>query len=525
MRRNNYFKAAFAFAAIALAASCAKDETAAGSTEPTVASGESLYIVVANPNSDTADVILRTTDLATDLTVVGSGTMSGQISSQWYFYNDSKMYGFKYADGDDVSVETYVLDGSIKSDGNHVGNRFTTYGTWGDYVLTSSSNSYANYYKYNSKEEKVYEYITDANNGTEVYPRYVQISKFKAASGRVDNVEMMADNWLGTGEYVNFAGFAVSDGKLYASVYPMGATAFGTAKFKTNFEETSTDYYTNSSKYLDFVSSGYGGTNSGSFKPGEIPTTPFPNKAYIAVFDDINNFPTNPLKIIETSDISPACGRKSSAQYPTIMTDSEENIYVFSPGNERSYTTGYQLYSSSTKTDDEEIDHVVLDADGKRTENVVGTGELFRAQGEKAASVKLIQKGETDFDSAYGTFDLETAMDGRSFLCCWNIKGTDKVLVQAYNNTGAMNGNPYTFYVVDPVAKTAEIVTGLPANDVISDVSRNPFFEDGYAYVGIASSDSSYPGIYKISAETAQGERISTVVCNSIRSIGKLVSE
>ncbi len=513
MKKSRIFQSLFAVAAVAVAFSSCTKEEGNDIVIDYAESGESRYVVVATPASGSADIILYTDDLSKNLTTVGYGRETGQTGSQWYFYNDEYVYGFKYADGDDVSVERYSLNGSIVSSGSYIGNRFTTYGSWGDYVITSSSNAYSNYYSATGNTP-----IKESYYDSEVYPRYMQISKYNTKSGKIEPVEFMSDNYLGTGEYTNFAGFAVSDGKLYVSVYPMGATAYGTETFKSNFESTSAAYYNSdsnpSSKYMDYVSPAWGGSNSGSFKPGEIPTTPFPDQFHVAIFDSMVNFPHNPSKIITDPSMSPVCGRKSSAQYPTIVTDSQENVYLFSPGNERSYTSGYELYKTVDKADADIV-----------TNPGSADGLYYRALGTHAASVMRIKKGENALDSSYELFDLETAMDGHSFLCCWSIKGSDKFLVQAYTGTGAQSGNPYLFYVVDPANRVATKVTGMPSESIISAVSRNPFFEDGDAFVGISTSDNQQPAIYKISSSTASAEKISTVTGYTIQSIGKLTSK
>lgn len=509
MKKNNFFKTLFVAMSMVAAISCSSDDenttTGGGSSEDAA----SKYVVAVS-TTDGYDYLLYSDDLSSSMSVLGSGVESDLSSAQWYFYKDMRVFGLKYSDGDPTPMETYVM-GSEKpvSDLSYTGYRFTTYGTWGDYMITSSSNSYT------TESTSVYE----PYYGTEVYPRYMYIAKYSYATGLADYAEFESDNYLGTGEYTNFAGFAESDGKLYVSVYPMGATAYGTTKYESKFQDESASYYGDSSDYLEYVSSGWGGMNSASFKPGEIATTPFPDQFHIAIFDDAADFPHNPT-LIKDDRMSPACGRQASAQYPTIAADQDENIYIFSPGNERSYAgAGVTLYSDDTKETVKE--HTDLSG------NVIGDGLLYKAAGTHKASVMRIKKGSTSLDESYGVFDVESVMGDRSLLCCYYITGSEsKFLVKAMNDANVQYSSANNkFYVVDVVNKSAIEVSGMPEPTSITSASRNPFFEDGKAYVGIASSENSSPVIYEIDSDNGVATQIAAVECSAILSIGKLTQQ
>ncbi len=465
---------------------------------------QSQYVIAVSPASDAADILLYSDSMESgDLTVLGSGVETGLISAQWYFYNDQRVFGFKYSDGDPTPMQTFISDGTKPVAGNtYESYRFTTYGTWGDYVVTSSSNSYT------SQSTGVYE----PYYGTEVYPRYMQIARYKSESGSVETYDFESDDYLGTGEYTNFAGFAESDGKLYVSVYPMGITGYGATKYTESLEDESGDYYGDKASYLNYISSGWGGTNSGSFKPSEAASTLFPDQFHIAIFANESDFPHNPT-LIKDDRMSPACGRQQSAQYPTIAADQDENIYIFSPGNERSYTTGKQLYSDVAKTDEYAISFSGSD-----------DGLFYQSKGTHKASVMRIQKGETVLDESYGVFDVESVMGDRSFLCCYFIEGSDsKFLVKAMNESNVQYSSANNkYYVVDVVNKSAIEVTGMPEPTTITSASRNPLFEDGKAYVGITSSENNNPAIYMIDSETGVATKTAEIECYNILSIGKL---
>ncbi|MFI3285586.1 MAG: DUF4374 domain-containing protein [Rikenellaceae bacterium] len=502
----------YAMVAATIALSCTKNDDN-NTTNPDDGSTDGQSIskyILAVSSTDGADYLLYTDELGgEDLSILGSGVETDLTSAQWYFFKDSRVFGLKYNDGDPVPMETYEMGETKPVLGlEYESYRFTTYGTWGDEVITSASNSWT------SASTGVYEPYYN----TEVYPRYMQIAHYDSKSGIAKYYDFEADNYLGTGEYVNFAGFAESDGKLYVSVYAMGATAYGTTKYQSSFEDASASYYGDKSDYLAYVSSGWGGSGSGSFKPGEIPTTPFPDQFHIAIFQDGDDLSTSKPVVISDARMSPACGRQKSAQYPTIFADDSSDIYIFSPGNERSYEgAGVVLYSDETK--ESEKQHSDLSG------NVIGDGKLYKSAGTHKASVMRITKGATALDESYGVFDVEAAMGGRSFLTCYHIEGSgSKFLVQAYNDANVQytSGVSYKYYIVDAAAKTAIEVSGQPEPTTISAVSRNPYFEDGKAYVGITSSENSSPVLYEIDSNSGVAENIANVNCSAILSIGKL---
>ncbi len=529
--KKNYLFTSLALVA-AVAAACSKDDAGSSTSSGSAEAKASTYVVAVSSTSSKADPVgadylLYTNELgAEDLTIKGAGVESDLSSSQWYFYKDTRVFGLVYNDGGAVPAESYVMGEARPVYGmDYTSYRFTTYGTWSDYMVTSSSNSY----------DSVSTGVKEPYFNTEVYPRYMYIGKYHNSNGEFVGTAFESDNYLGTGEYCSLAGFAESNGYLYATVYPMGVTAYASVKYKSDLEATSKAYYGDSSKYLDYVSTGWGGSNSGSFKPGEIPSTPFPNQFHIAVFKTEADFPNNPT-ILTDGRMSPPCGRSGSAQYPCINADDNGDVYIFSPGNERKYNTtvfpslaGTQLYNTVDKVaGQDEMDHK-LSADGK----------YWYPAGSHSAKVMRIKSGKTAFDESYGTsgvFDVEAAMGGRSFLSVKFITGSgSKFLVQAYepgvyyatDSTGsASTTSAYSYYVVDAAAQSATKVTGVPAATEISALSRNPFFENGKAYVGITTTaDAEVEGgsaVYEIDSATGVATKLMDVTCYNILSIGKL---
>ena len=73
-----------------------------------------------------------------------------------------------------------------------------------------------------------------------------------------------------------------------------------------------------------------GGSNSSAYVKGEIPSTQYPDSAFVAIYsgDDFSEAPV----IARTGRIGFACGRMRSQYYQTIWAAENGDVYVFSPG-------------------------------------------------------------------------------------------------------------------------------------------------------------------------------------------------
>ena len=71
------------------------------------------------------------------------------------------------------------------------------------------------------------------------------------------------------------------------------------------------------------VATGTGGSGSGKYTAGQIPSTQYPDNAYIAIYSG-SNFDEEPV-IATTDKIGFACGRMRSQYYQTIWSDDIRN--------------------------------------------------------------------------------------------------------------------------------------------------------------------------------------------------------
>ena len=94
--------------------------------------------------------------------------------------------------------------------------------------------------------------------------------------------DILAENFLGNGEKVTMAGFVEANGKLYTSIIPMGMSHYGVNTWPDKVLSQ------------DYVATGTGGSGSGKYTAGQIPSTQYPDNAYIAIYSG-SNFDEEPV--------------------------------------------------------------------------------------------------------------------------------------------------------------------------------------------------------------------------------------
>lgn len=260
----------------------------------------------------TSYVVAATVD-GTSYLLAASSLDEGRISargngsevlgaSYWVFKNQKYLFGLVYNKGGNGTGASYYLtaSGSIKEKYTYEYNRITTYGNWGDYVVTASTGNAA---------------TSEADNKGNL-PQVLLFNYLHAEDGSQTSSSVMSENFLGNGEKVHLAGLVEANGKLYTSVIPGGMSKYGINRWP----ESVTD--------RDLISQADGGAASSSYKAGEIPSTQYPDKAFVAIYSG-KSFNETPI-IAETDKIGYACGRFRSQYYQTIWAADNGDISVFS---------------------------------------------------------------------------------------------------------------------------------------------------------------------------------------------------
>ena len=451
----------FAAAAAMVFASCSSDDDNGAVTPP--ANDVKPYVIAATVtmSNNSTPVLLTASSLDEGVvSPVNQGTVT-DAASYWVFHGTDYLYGLAYNQGNAGLTRSFVMGDDysiIARDKEYAVNRFTTYGIYDKYIITTSTgNGSAEWADANGYIPKMF-LVSYLNTEAETYRSNVADKKY------------LAENFLGNGEYVTLAGFQQRGKQLFAAAVPMGLSQYGAAADSGKWV-----------KYPDLVKTEDGGSNSSSYKKGELQWTQYPDECHIVIFDDET---LTSKKIITTDRISYACGRNKSQYYQMIWATENGDIYVLSP--------------SYAKT--------MADS---------------RQQTTLPAGAVRIKAGEDDFDSSYYV-DIEALSGGRSFLRSWYV-GNGHMLLQMYDAPFTPGGKAPTalsLAILDVNEGTLEFVEGLP--ETLSAISKAPFMENGYAYMPVTTTDG-YPAIYRIDPSTATAAKGAVIEVTSLDGVGKLL--
>lgn len=300
---------------------------------------------------------------------------------------------------------------------------------------------------------------------------YLDVAAETYTTNNTQNKAYMSENFLGNGEFVTLAGILEHNNKIYSAAVPMGLSQYGGKA--------------NGGQWIlpgneDLVKTEDGGSNSSSYKKGELQWTQYPNECWVAIFDDET---LTTKKLIKTEQISYACGRMKSQYYQTIWSADNGDIYVFSP--------------SYAKTMSDARQRTTLDA-----------------------GVVRIKAGTEEFDPNY-YYSIEAQSGGKSFLRCWHLTG-DYFLMLMYDRPLSEEdfvANQLAIYKGTTGKLT--YVDGLPSADQISGFGNTPYTENGFTYITVTTT-TGHPAIYKIDPTNATATMGIAVEATQVSGVGRL---
>lgn len=463
--KKNFFKLYFA-ATIMLAGlafySCDNDN-------PVIDNGDdeeviSNYVIATTSKATSGDSYhLLTSGKLNEgtITSVNNG-FEVESGTYWVYYHDTYLFRLVYNQGNPGVSSSYVLNNqggvTVRNKVYEI-KRLTSYGTYKNYIITSSTGDLGTEY-------------ADENG---YLPKgflfsYLDVEKETYSS---NSEVIMSENYLGNGEFVTLAGILEANNKVYSAAIPMGLSQYGVKAEGGKYV-----------KYPDLVKTESGGSGSGAYVKGELQWTQYPDEAWVAIYD--NETLTNP-KLIKTDKISYACGRSRSQYYQTTWAAGNGDVYVFSP----SY--------AKTMTDDKQ--KTTLPAGVVRIK--AGT-EAF--DDSYYCNLEALTEGNSFLRCWHLTDDY-------FLLLMYDVPFTE-----GFNATTAVASQLAIFK-----GESSELtyVTGLPAPEKIKGFANTPYTEDGTAYIAVTTSDES-PAIYSIDPKTAVATKGLIVQVEQIDAIGKL---
>ncbi len=425
----------------------------------------SEYVIASSvtASGNTTNVLLSSSNLNEgSVSPIGNGLVNDG-ASQWVFYKDTYLYGLTYNQGNAGTTRSFYRDneGALQArPGEFAIKRFTSYGIYGKYIITTSTgNSPEKYADINGYLPKMF------------LISYLDVPAESFFTNDTQNEAYMAENFLGNGEYVTLAGILEQDGKIISAAVPMGLSQYGAAADNGKWILPGNE---------DLVKTEDGGSNSSSYKKGELQWTQHPDECWVAVFDDET---MTSRKLIRTDKLSYACGRYKSQYYQTVWSTDNGDIYVFSP----SYAKTMSDVRQRTKLD---------------------------------AGVMRIKAGTEEFDNSY-YYNIEELTEGKSFLRCWHLS-EDYFLMLMYDRPLTETGFTANRLAVFK-GETGKLtyVSGMPSPELISGFSNAPYCENGKAYVAVSTTEG-YPAVYVIDPESATATRGVIIEATQINGIGKL---
>ena len=398
------------------------------------------------------------------VTVENNG-LTNDGATQWVYFNDDYLYGLTYNQGNGGTTVSFILNSNANVEKRSIEytiRRFTTYGTYNDYIMTTSTGDGPTEWN-------------DENGYTpqSILVSYLDVVGQTHSTNNTTDKAYLSENFLGNGEYVTLAGLLQQGDKLFSAAIPMGLSPYGTMQKDENG---------NPHKWVvpgneDLIKTENGGSNSSSYKKDQLQWTQYPDSCWVAIFDDET---LTTKTIARTNKISYAAGRFKSQYYQMIWAAGNGDVYVFSP----SY--------AKTMTDQ-------------------------RQQTTLPAGVVRIPAGATDFDDYY--CNIEAQSDGCSFLRVWPIKD-DYFLMLMYDRPLTDEDFAATRLAIFKAEdQTLTYVTGLPST--VSSFGSTPYVENGIAYVAVTVSDGN-PAIYAVNPETAEATKGLEVEATQITGVGKL---
>ncbi len=472
MKKNKNYLLTGLFAAtlagMALA-SCSEDEPNNGGNGDEAAKGN--YVIAATVTSSSTDTYVLLTVPSLDegeVTTQGNGLVN-EGATYWVFYGNRYLYALNYHQGEAGTTQSFQMDavGALeKRSQEYYVNRFTTYGLYDRYIMTTSTGDGPS----ELKDENGY--VPQS-----FLASYLDVENQTYTSNSVTvSTPFLSENFLGNGEYVTLAGLEQVGSKLYAAAVPMGLSQYSCMQ-----KNEDGSYKWVRSGYEDLIKTESGGSGSGSYDKDELQWTQYPDECWMVVFTDQT---LTEYKLIKTDKISYACGRNKSQYYQMDWLADDGYVYVFSPS-----------YAKTMKD--------------------------VRQQTTLPAGVVRINTTTETFDDAY-YYNLEEKADGASFLRSWYIGGDYFLLLMYDKAITASDKVANRLAVFNVTNGNLSYVGGLP--DDVSGFGNTPYMENGSAYIAVTTA-SGYPAIYRIEPSTATATKGLVVKATSLNGVGRLEAE
>ena len=182
----------------------------------------SAYVIAAQvtASGNTTNVLLTTNSLEEGTISASGNGLVNEGATYWVFHNDNYLYALNYHQGNAGATQSFVLnaDSTIaQRDNEYQVNRFTTYGLYDNFIMTTSSGDGP-------------AALADENGylPQSFLISYLDVEAETYISNSVTaETPFLAENFLGNGEYVTLTGLEQVGSKIYSSPTAMGLSQWG----------------------------------------------------------------------------------------------------------------------------------------------------------------------------------------------------------------------------------------------------------------------------------------------------------
>ncbi|MDE5986162.1 MAG: DUF4374 domain-containing protein, partial [Prevotella sp.] len=192
---------------------CSSDDDTLGAPGDT--GGGPAYVVagtVTGGNSTAAYLLTSGSLDEGEVSAIGNGLETDYSrAATWLFFGNKYLYRLSYNMGSDGTTVAFNIDSDGKlrqRSGEYSIQNFTAYGTYENKIITTA---------------------TAAGNTTDAHGNQAYNINFTLLDVENETTEtktILAENFLGNGEYVMLAGLLEANGKIYAGVVPLGCSSY-----------------------------------------------------------------------------------------------------------------------------------------------------------------------------------------------------------------------------------------------------------------------------------------------------------
>ena len=222
MSKKNLIRNMAILLGVAVSATSCSEETVDNNNNNNNTDQKGQYVIAASvtASGNTTNVLLTASSLDEGTVSTKNNGLVNDGATQWIYYNNQYLYGLAYNQGNAGVTTSFILDANNnikKRNGEFAIRRFTTFGTYGKYIMTTSTGDGP----------------TEWNDENGYTPKSFLISYLDAAgevytTNDTQNEKYLSENFLGNGEYVTLAGLLENNGKIFSAAIPMGLSQYGT---------------------------------------------------------------------------------------------------------------------------------------------------------------------------------------------------------------------------------------------------------------------------------------------------------